>query len=83
MKMTQANDAGQLESLRFQFEAVSELIERDMVIIGAYLACGLKTSEVSEAFTTVPDHLNEARFLVSQIEKITSEAEHPNRKSHK
>lgn len=61
-----------LDSLRVQLECVHDLLSYELKRIGHWLAVGAYTTKPGEAFSSVSDHMNEARYLLGEIENVTS-----------
>lgn len=70
------DDAKELQSLRVQFEAVAEELSVELFRIAEWLARGAAPEfKPTRAFTEAPDHMNECRFLLGEIQAITQRAE--------
>ncbi len=70
-------DSVALLDLRKRFEQSSEALAATLVVINEFLATGIATNGLSDAFSAAPDHMNECRYLINQIEDITRDAERP------
>lgn len=61
-----------LDSLRMQFNSVADELVMDLCTIANWLAVGAWDKKPAQAFTTVVDSMNEIRFLMGELERITS-----------
>lgn len=61
-----------LDSLRMQFDAVADELAMELCTIANWLAVGAWDRKPAQAFTACADHCNEVRWLMGEIERITS-----------
>jgi hypothetical protein len=71
-------DAEDLRSLRYQLTAAHDSLSLHLIDINAWLASGGPAP--AAAFIAAADDIAEIRFVLSSIEKLTGELEHPHRR---
>lgn len=83
-EITAAQDAKTLASLRVQLGTVADsLTGEPLAIVNAYLAQGASwplPEDVLRALTIAGVDMNEVRFLLGEIERVTTRAEHPHQR---
>lgn len=65
-------DGRTIDSLRWQLECVHDLLSWELRRIGDWLAVGAWADKPGGAFISVSDHMNEARYLLGEIEEVTA-----------
>jgi hypothetical protein len=77
-------DSRTLASLRVQFQAVAEkLTGEPLALVNAYLAQGAPLPLPKDVLSALADagcDMQEARYLLSEIEALTTRADHPHRR---